>query len=140
KTVNFAEQAITDFSDDSASYAFLNSLKITQLLVEGQRLSDEGDDFSAFEKFTEAVGIDSTNVFAQQNLAIYYYNHRDYRAAIPHFKRSLQKPGLNDGLTEYLLGVSLIETQNRNEGCHFVKLSIYKGHKRAEAYFKQHCE
>lgn len=140
KTVNFAEQAITDFSDDSASYAFLNSLKITQLLVEGQRLSDEGDDFSAFEKFTEAVGIDSTNVFAQQNLAIYYYNHRDYRAAIPHFKRSLQKPGLNDGLTEYLLGVSLIETQNKNEGCHFVKLSIYKGHKRAEAYFKQHCE
>lgn len=140
KVLSFAEQAIVDFPADSASNVLLNSMKITQLLVEGQRFVDDGNDKKALEKFTEAVGIDSTNVFAQQNLAIYYYNHHDYLSAIPHFKRSLQKPGLSDGLTEYLLGISLFETQNKNEGCHFVKLAIYKGHKRAEAYFKQHCE
>jgi O-antigen ligase len=136
----FAERAAQNFPQDSIVNEVLNNLKITQYLVDAQAQYDLGNDKEAFELFQNALNVDTTNVFALQNMAIYYYNKLNYQKAIPIFKKAINKPGLSGGLTEYLLGVSLIQTGNQEEGCYFINLAALENFARAIKYYKTKCE
>lgn len=75
-----------------------------------------------------------------QNIGICYFKLNNFKAAISHLKNALNDPQSNDGKTEYLLGISYLNTYDNDNGCKFLNIAKSKNYPNASQLVEQHCK
>lgn len=135
----FLRQGINDFPNDSAVKSTYKNVEITQLIMKGQALFAAYKPSDALEAYHQALTIDSTNVYIQQNIGFYYYNLGRPIDAIPYLLRALQRPGLFDGKTEYYLAICYFNTNQKSNGCKYLNISLSKNFPNAKGALGQFC-
>ena len=93
----------------------------------------------ALQSYEKALEAEPGNLIYVQNIGICYYNLKQYDNAITYLKRALDAPNLNDGKSEYLLGMSYFSIKNNEEGCKYLNLAKNKNYSNAADIVKQNC-
>lgn len=93
----------------------------------------------ALLSYKKALEAAPGNLIYVQNIGICYYNLKEYDNAITYLKRALGAPNLNDGKSEYLLGMSYFSIKNNEEGCKYLNLAKNKNYSNAADIVKQNC-
>lgn len=127
----FMEQGIKDFPKDSIVNQKINSISITNYIIEGQRLFAVGKHDKALQEYNKGLKIDSTNIYILQNIGFYYYNLGQTSEAIPYFIKAISSLGLNDGKTEYFLGICFLANGKKENACKYFNISKMRGYPEA---------
>jgi len=93
----------------------------------------------ALQSYKKALEAEPGNLIYVQNIGICYYNLKQYDNAITYLKRALDAPNLNDGKSEYLLGMSYFSIKNNEEGCKYLNLAKNKNYSNAADIVQQNC-
>jgi len=136
----FMQQGIKDFPKDSVVNQKINSISITNHIIEGQSLFAAGKHEKALQAYNEGLKIDRTNVYVLQNIGFYYYNLGKTGQAIPYLIKAISLPGLNDGKTEYFLGICLSTNGNKESACKYFNTSKTKGYPDAQGQLNINCK
>lgn len=94
----------------------------------------------ALLSYKKALEAEPGNLIYLQNIGICYYNLKQYDNAIIYLKKALDAPNLNDGKSEYLLGMSYFSIKNNEEGCKYLNLAKNKNYSNAADIVTQNCQ
>ncbi|MET3028957.1 O-antigen ligase family protein [Flavobacterium sp. UW10123] len=124
--MRFIDKGLKVFPKDS----MLNKQKkyhlVIDYIVKGQTFERQSKFKEALEMYENALKIDSQNVYALQNIGFYYYNRGEYTKAISFLVDALKYPGLNDGKTEFYLGMSYLAIRNNESADKYFNISKNK--------------
>ncbi|MFN0293733.1 O-antigen ligase family protein [Pedobacter helvus] len=119
----FKGLALKSFPKDTIVQKTISQLAITNYIVEGQRLFAAGKHQEALNAYKQGLKLDPSNVYVNQNIGFYYFNLSQASAAIPYFKKALALPGLNNGKTEFFLGLCYVNVGDKVNACSYFKLA-----------------
>ena len=94
----------------------------------------------ALECYQEVIKTDPKNITVVQNIGICYFKINQFQKAIIELEKTIGAPTLNDGKTEYILGVCNINLQRKAQGCKYLKIATDKKFAGAEGLLKQYCK
>ncbi|MES2418070.1 MAG: O-antigen ligase family protein [Bacteroidota bacterium] len=137
--LQFLNQGLKDFPKDNKVKSIYNTTLITGYIIKGQRLFANAKHEEALKSYLKALTLDSTNVYALQNIGFYYFNLRNSAKAIPYLLGALQKPGLNGGKTEYFLALCYIDVNDKSNACKYLNVANAMGYSEAQARLNQYC-
>lgn len=80
------------------------------------------------------------NSAIHQNIGICKFEQKKFNEAIPYLEKSLKDPNLNDGKSEYLLGISYLNTQKKEKGCAQLNVAKNKNYPNAAQLIEQYCK
>lgn len=127
------------FQGDTTIQKRLDGLTITSYLVEGQQWFAASRYDLALARYQDALGIDPTSPYALQNIGFYHYTLGDPGLAIPYLRKSISKPGLQGGKTEYYLAVCYQQIGDMDNACVYATLAKNNGFSDAAGLVKQTC-
>ncbi len=90
--------------------------------------------------YKEVIKTDPKNITVVQNIGICYFKINQFQNAINELEKTIGAPALNDGKTEYILGVCNINLQRKAEGCKYLKIAVTKKFAGAEGLLQQYCK
>jgi O-antigen ligase len=135
----FMDQGLKVLPNDSILLRQKKDFMITDLIVEGQNFASQANSEKSLQSYQEALKIDPENIYAMQNIGFHYYNHAEYKKAISYFLKALKYPGLNNGHTEYYIGLSYIQINDKENACKYFNLSKTKNYPEAQQQINQNC-
>ena len=94
----------------------------------------------ALECYKEVIKTDPNNITVVQNIGICYFKINQFQKAIVELEKTLGAPNLNDGKTEYILGVCNINLQRKADGCKYLKIAVAKKFAGADGLYAQYCK
>ncbi len=100
----------------------------------------EGRFDKSMECYEQVRKIDPNNITVTQNIGICYFKLNKFQQAINELEKTLGAPNLNDGKTEYILGISYLNIKNTANGCKYLNIATTKKFPGAEATKKQYCK
>lgn len=119
----FKDLALKSFPKDTAVQKSINQTAITDYIVKGQGLFAAGKHAEALNSYQEGLKLDPTNIYVNQNIGFYYFNLSKPSLAIPYFRKALDLPGLNNGKTEFYLGLCYLNVGDKDNACKYFKLA-----------------
>lgn len=119
----FEQIADKNFPKDSVVSQAINAIKITNFIIKGQALFAEGKYDMALQSYNEGLKLEPKNIYILQNIGFYYYNLNKPNEAISYFKQALDKPGLNDGKTQFFIGMSYLRINDKDSACKYFNLA-----------------
>lgn len=134
------EEGIENFPGDTTVRQVYNATKITGHIISGQALFAAGKQLEALQVYQQALKIDPTNVYIQQNLGFYYFNMGRNKEAIPYLLKALEKPGLFDGKTEYYLGICYVNINQAAKACSYFRTALARNYVDAKNALSQFCK
>jgi tetratricopeptide (TPR) repeat protein len=137
--LTFMDQGLKAIPNDSLLLKQKNDFMITDLIVEGQNFASQANSEKSLQSYKEALKIDPENIYAMQNIGFHYYNHAEYKTAISYFLKALKYPGLNNGHTEYYIGLSYIQINDKENACKYFNLSKTKNYPDAQHQININC-
>ncbi|WAC42681.1 O-antigen ligase family protein [Pedobacter sp. SL55] len=120
---DFKALALKSFPKDTLVQKAISQLAITNYIIEGQRLFAAGKHQEALNTYERGLKLDPSNIYVNQNIGFYYFNLSKAGAAIPYFKKALALPGLNNGKTEFFLGLCYVNVGDKANACNYFKLA-----------------
>lgn len=90
--------------------------------------------------FLQSANLNPGNYVAYENAAICYFNMKQWQKSITYFNKVLATNLSSNGKPEYFKGVALFNLGQREEGCNYLRTSLAKGWKEAEAIIKANCK
>lgn len=90
--------------------------------------------------FLKSASLNPGNYVAYENAAICFFNMKQWQKSITYFNKVLATQLSTNGKPEYFKGVALFNLGQREEGCNYLKTSLTKGWKEAEAIIKANCK
>lgn len=133
----FKELALKSFPADTVVKKTINQIAITDYIVKGQSLFAAGKHAEALGSYQKGLKLDPTNIYVNQNIGFYYFNLSKPGLAIPYFKKALALPGLNNGKTEFFLGLCYLNVGDKANACiYFKQAGNYPG---AEKLLAANC-
>jgi tetratricopeptide (TPR) repeat protein len=117
----FKELALKSFPADTVVKKTINQIAITDYIVKGQSLFAAGKHAEALGSYQQGLKLDPTNIYVNQNIGFYYFNLSKPGLAIPYFKKALALPGLNNGKTEFFLGLCYLNVGDKANACTYFK-------------------
>lgn len=121
-------------------YGQENIKKSYQLNQEGISSFENSDFQTASTKFIEAAELNPLDYSFNENAGMSLIKMNDYERAIMYLKRSLNsKDKKDDGKTEYGLGLSFKEINQKIESCKYLKISMEKDYKQAFQLYSSTC-
>jgi tetratricopeptide (TPR) repeat protein len=90
--------------------------------------------------FLKSAALNPGNYVAYENAAICYFNLKQWQKSITYFNKVLATKLSTNGKPEYFKGVALYNLNQREEGCNYLRTSLAKGWKEAEAIIKANCK
>lgn len=94
----------------------------------------------ALEYYKKALKDNPNDPTISQNIGVCYFKLKQFNNAILYLEKVLNLPTLNDGKTEYILGISYINTNNKQKACHFLNLASSKNFSGAKELVTQYCK
>ncbi|MDQ8004660.1 MAG: O-antigen ligase family protein [Pedobacter sp.] len=117
----FKDLALKSFPADTIVQKSINQIAITDYIVKGQSLFATGKHIEALDSYQQGLKLDPTNIYVNQNIGFYYFNLSKPNLAIPYFKKALDLPGLNNGKTEFFLGLCYLNVGDKENACKYFK-------------------
>lgn len=90
--------------------------------------------------FLRSAALNPGNYVAFENAAICYFNLKQWQKSITYFNKVLATNLSSNGKPEYFKGVALFNLGQREEGCNYLRISLAKGWKEADAIIKANCK
>lgn len=135
----FLSAGLREFPDNlMVKQAYQNTV-ISNYIIAGEELFAKGKHEEALQSYEKALSIDSTDVFALQNIGFYYFNLRQSVKAIPYLQKALEKDGLKGGKTEYILALCYLNIKDQGNACKYLELAHSRTYPEAEVMLLQHC-
>ncbi|NDA64927.1 MAG: hypothetical protein EBX50_23315, partial [Chitinophagia bacterium] len=100
-----------------------NVLKANQLFNEASALFTKGDFEGAAKKFIKSTEISNGSYGVYENIAICYFNMRQWEKSLPWFDKVFAMKTAIDGKSEYFKGAALINLGKKDEACALLKIS-----------------
>ncbi|UPZ14569.1 O-antigen ligase family protein [Flavobacterium humidisoli] len=139
RLINFIDEGLKVIPNDSTLLKQKNSFLITDYIIRGQEFGGQGKRNKELELYQKALKIDPKNIYALQNIGFCYFNQGKNDLAIPYFKKAIESPGLNDGKTEFYIGVCYLNLKNKSQACKYLNLSKEKNYTLAEQFLLHTC-
>lgn len=139
RLINFIDEGLKVIPNDSTLLKQKNSFLITDYIIKGQEFGGQGKRNRELELYQKALKIDPKNIYALQNIGFCYFNQGKNDLAIPYFKKAIEYPGLNDGKTEFYIGVCYLNLKNKSQACKYLNLSKEKNYTLAEQFLLHTC-
>ena len=117
-----------------------NVVTINTYLQEAVNYGAKGQYDLAIKSYLLVLEKYPDNLAIHQNIGICKFEQKKFKEAIPYLEKSLNDPKLNDGKSEYLLGISYLNTQNKEKGCSFLNKSKAKNYPNAAQIITQYCK
>jgi tetratricopeptide (TPR) repeat protein/O-antigen ligase len=124
--LKFIDEGLRRFPKDSILTTQKNELLITSYLIGGQNFENKSDLKNALQSYEKALKIDSKNVYISQNIGFNYLKQGQNKKAISAFLQALKSPGLNDGKTEFFLGICYLKENDKANALKYFNLSKEK--------------
>ncbi|NRS87619.1 O-antigen ligase/Tfp pilus assembly protein PilF [Flavobacterium sp. 7E] len=93
----------------------------------------------ALEYYKKASKEDPNNIIITQNIGICYFKTNQFKSAIVYLEKTLNSPLLIDGKTEFILGASYLNTNNKEKGCKNMIAAENKNYPGAAKIVAQYC-
>jgi O-antigen ligase/lipoprotein NlpI len=138
--LHFVDEGLKKLPNDSLLIRQKKDFMVTGFIIEGQKFASQGNLDKTFESYNKALKVDPGNIFAMQNIGFYYYNLGQYNKAITYFQNALKYPGLNDGHTEYYMGISYLKINDKVNACKYFNLSKTKNYPDAQRQIDLNCK
>ena len=156
--IKFIDKALTEFPKDTTlsnrKKSFLNDALIKQNNVQKAinvapktnylALASQYGAENKFDKallyYKKALIEDPNNIAITQNIGICYFKTNQFKSAILYLEKTLNSPTLTDGKTEFILGACYLNTNNKEKGCHFIKIADGKKYAPAKDVLAQFCK
>lgn len=156
--IEFIDKALTEFPQDTTllnrKKSFLNDALIkqnnvqkvitvtpkTNYLALASQFGAENKFDKALLYYKKALIEDPNNITITQNIGICYFKTNQFKSAILYLEKTLNSPTLTDGKTEFILGASYLNTNNKEKGCHFIKIADSKKYAPAKDVLAQYCK
>ena len=94
----------------------------------------------SLECYLEVQKTDPNNLTVIQNIGICYFKLNQFQKAIIELEKVLTAPALQDGKSEYLLGVAYLNLKNKEKGCKYLKIATTKNFAGAQQLLQQYCK
>ncbi|MEI8109413.1 MAG: O-antigen ligase family protein [Chitinophagia bacterium] len=117
-----------------------NVLKANQLFNEASALFTKGDFDGAAKKFIKSTEISNGSYGVYENIAICYFNMRQWEKSLPWFDKVFAMKTATDGKSEYFKGAALINLGKKDEACALLKISKSKGYAAANDLINSYCK
>ncbi|MBF4515967.1 O-antigen ligase family protein [Flavobacterium sp. ANB] len=121
--IGFVDQGLKTFPKDSSLTAMKNNLLITNYLVGGQGFEMNSDLNKALDSYEKVLKIDSKNIYALQNIGFNYFKQGQNKKAISSLLNALEYSGLNDGKTEFYLGLAYLKERDKTNALKYFNIS-----------------
>jgi tetratricopeptide (TPR) repeat protein len=115
-------------------------IRSNQLFKEGTDLFTKGDFAGAAEKFISSSKISNGTYGVYENIAICYFNLKQWNQSLPYFDRVLAMKTATDGKTEYFKAAALINMGRKDEACALLQISKSKGYTAADGLINGYCK
>jgi len=136
---DFINQGLKQYPKDSILLKQRNVYVISDYITKGQNYVSKGKLEMGLKTYQEALKLDPENIYVMQNIGFYYYNLGKNQQAITYFLNALKKKGLENGKTEFLLGICYLKINDKKNACKYFSLSKDKNFIDAQL-LKQYCE
>ncbi len=110
-----------------------------QMFAEGTAAFNKGDFETAAQKFLRSSQMSNGTYGVYENIAICYFNLKQWDKSLPYFDRVLAMRTAVDGKTEYFKGAALINLGRPDEACALLKMSVSKKYPGSDALLAQYC-
>lgn len=126
--LKFIDEGLSKFPKDSILTIQKNELLITSYLIGGQNFENKSDLNNALHSYEKALKIDPRNVYVSQNIGFNYLKQGQNKKAINAFLEALKSPGLNDGKTEFFLGICYLKENDKANALKYFNLAKEKNY------------
>ena len=110
------------------------------LFKEGTDLFNKGDFAGAAQKFISSSKISNGTYGVYENIAICYFNLKQWPESLPYFDRVLSMKTATDGKTEYFKAAALLNLNRKDEACALLQISKSKGYPAADGLITGYCK
>lgn len=131
------------FQKDAALAKAKNAQRINVVATSNITIATQ---YAAKEKFSKALEYykkaakeDPNNIIITQNIGICYFKTNQFKSAIIYLEKTLNSPLLINGKTEFILGASYLNTNNKEKGCKNMIASENKNYPGAAKIVAQYC-
>jgi len=122
-------------------YGVDNVKKSYDLFEEGTKSFNDSKYKIAAEKFKEAVELNPIDYSFKENAGMSLINTGNYREALVYLEQAMNSiDKLDDGKTEYCLGMCYKELDEKTKSCEFLKKAMELNYIPAFNYFSQNCK
>ncbi len=111
-----------------------------QLFNEGNALFNQKDYAGAAQKFIRSSQISSGTYGVYENIAICYFNMKDWAKSIPYFDKVLSMKTATDGKSEYFKAAALINLGKKEEACPLLGIAKAKNYPGTDALINSYCK
>ena len=115
-------------------------IRSNQLFQEATELFTKGDFANAAEKFISSSKISNGTYGVYENIAICYFNMKQWNQSLPYFDRVMAMKTATDGKTEYFKAAALINLGRKDEACALLQISKSKGYAAADGLINGYCK
>ena len=156
KIIRFINEGLAQFPNDNSllerKKSFENALNIknkniekvnklkTNYISEAFKYGNEQKFEKAIEYYKKALKENPNDLTIIQNIGICNFKLNQFKSAILYLEKVLNLPTLNDGKTEYVLGISYLNTNNKQKACYFLNLAANKNFAGAKELLTQYCK
>lgn len=139
-----ADSALALFPNDAdlqqKKAAFGNTEAYQKVLAEGFGHFSRAEFPAAIQSFTRATEMMPAEYTNYENVALGYYNQNNFATALQWFLKVLPIRKVNNGKTEYFLGICYLQTGNKAEGCRYLKVAAGLQYPDAANQISLHCK
>jgi tetratricopeptide (TPR) repeat protein/O-antigen ligase len=136
--IGFIDDGLNKFPKDSLLAKQKNELLITTYLTGGQNFENKSELDKALKSYEKALKIDSKNSYISQNIGFNYLKQGQYNKAISYLLDALKYPGLNDGKTEFYLGIAYSKENDKTNALKYFNISKDKNYPLAKLLISNH--
>lgn len=108
-------------------------------IMKANMYAAKSDFKSALQFYKQAAVEDPNNIIITQNIGICYFKTNQFKSAIIYLEKALNSPQLTDGKTEFILGASYLNTNNKEKGCKYLIQAENKNYPEAAKIVAQYC-
>ena len=117
-----------------------NVLKAQQLFNEASALFIKNDFEGAAKKFIRSTEISNGSYGVFENIAICYFNMKQWERCLPWFDQVLAMKTSTDGKSEYFKAAALINLGKKEEACALLRISKGRGYTAADGLINGYCK
>jgi len=137
RIIRFVNEGLKKMPNDSVLLRKRNQLLITSYLQGGQNFETQSELGKALESYEKALKIDPQNIYVTQNIGFNYYKQGQNKKAISSLLDALKYPGLNDGKTEFYLGICYLKENDKINAMKYFTISRDKKYLPAKQLISQ---
>ena len=110
-----------------------------QIISEALDYFRNGKNQLAIEKFKQAIELNQNDYSNYENLAIVYYNLKDFKSSLKNINIVIEKFKTTDGKAEMIKGLALIGLGDNILACEYFKSSSNKGLVQSKEFLNSYC-